>query len=134
MKRYRPGWIFFLLFLTMVIITISCRKSNLEGLLLGRWSRINVVNIDTPFVEDWEFQNSGTLIIHFAKPGPGDTINDQASYALTAYNKFDIQFPNKHPYEQLSGNWQVIRKKNGYLMIVLNHKGHGLTFREFQKQ
>ena len=107
---------------------------------MGRWSRINVENIDsTTFYEDWEFQNGGIFVIHYAPPGPGDTLNATGAWAIKSYSKFSIALPDDKTYYLYNGTWQIVRRKSKNMMIVfdmtqLPGPGGGLEFREFQRK
>lgn len=126
--------IVFLLLIAAGTILSGCSKSKTKSWLLGRWSRINVVdmtNISLP--EIWEFQSDGTFRLLDAISDSGDTLDEQGNYVMKSYSKFEISLSDTTKFDYLVGVWQIVKHKNDYLMIVYNHDGHGLTFREFKK-
>jgi hypothetical protein len=137
MKRIGTILILLVLFAAAGIIISGCSKSKLSSYLLGRWHRVNVIDIDSVFVEDWEFQAGGTLVIHHAPEGPGDSLNLVGTYAVVENDKFSINIPDDH-WILLNGVWEITRKKNGYMMAVIDLSqfdgaGGGLSFREFTR-
>jgi hypothetical protein len=137
MKRIVPIVILLVLFCTAGMVISGCSKSKLSSFIIGRWHRVNVINVDSVFVEDWDFQPGGTLVIHHAPEGAGDTLNLTGTYAVVSYNKFSINIPDDH-WILLNGVWQIARKKDGYMMAVIDLSqfdgaGGGLTFREFTR-
>jgi hypothetical protein len=139
MKRLLSIRFLCLLLLVAGIALGACSKKKARSWLLGRWNRINVVNVsNSSFVEDWEFYNDGTLVIHYGAPGPGDTVNLYGNFSILSYNRFTIHIPDKS-FDLLNGYWQITNKKNNNMMIVfdvnqVSGAGGGLTFREFQRR
>ena len=114
----------------------SCSKSKTLGKLNGKWKVIDVANVvDTAkaFYETWDFgENQVLTYSRKMKYNMSDSLVVlKGTYNINKYNKVTISDFNITGFSHLNGTWNIIRLKNGNMMMV-NDLG-GLYFREFTK-
>lgn len=149
MKKVFPSHI--ILFFALIILMLSSCKQPWERRIQGKWKRINVENVNSPYLEYWTFEeDGGPLFIHIDATPMSSEINDTTRYYINArFRKTMIHVENSIvPW--YNGDWEIIHLKKSTMMIVrnspmssadiqanagtnLNTKG-GLLFREFTKE
>jgi hypothetical protein len=141
MKSFKPVLTVVLLFVVAAVSILSaCSKDDTVSWIVGKWTRVNVVNMDSVNInynETWEFTEDGILRVSYVVTG-GWIFNYDGSYSVDSYKTFTIDVPDSHEFALLNGKWQIVRREDNYMMAIIDMTqfdgaGGGLTFREFRR-
>jgi len=123
----------FLAFISLTFLCFSgCRKHS-EDLLTGRWEKINVADIHSPVVVEWEFDNGVVTMFERPKESPGNfTKIDEGFYVLESTPLSTTLRLLNTSNELWNDNWDVSTLDNSLLILHLQVTG-GVMFKEFVK-
>jgi hypothetical protein len=122
--------------ITCILFSVSCKK-NTQSWLVGKWDRVNVVDMnDTLFYEKWEFASDGKLFIECSgSVNYIDSLNykGELTYVVDSRNKITVS------KDLFSDQWEIVLRKKDKLRIVHNYGENmdvqmGLDSREFVKE
>jgi hypothetical protein len=125
--------ILFTLSFIVLLLAFSCTKEN-EDLLRGTWERVNVENIEDPYLYEWVFDEGELIMYRRLKSDPAvATITDRGFYVLeTNPIRTTLQLVDTSN-SVWNEKWDVIRLNSEQLIIKLDIEG-GVLLREFTKK
>jgi len=116
----------FIGFVTLFIMLASCKKA-VENKLIGKWTVVNVNDINSSYTEQWEFTKEQKVYISVIG-SPTDTGQYITNVKL---GKKYVEIADCN-LESNNHKWRIMKltKKDMHLIIETDH---GLTFKEFVK-
>lgn len=108
----------------------SCTKDTINK-LQGEWKVIPVDDINTNYIETWEFTSDGQVIVKNSNPAYGNFTGKYEVVAGFLDTKLTIsEFPNQLNF--YNADWKIIDLKRNTLYIN-NDKDGGLYTKEFER-
>lgn len=114
-------------FIALIIVLFSCEIDR-EALILGRWTKIDLVSDSVPFIDTWAFDNTGDCFMIRETAGNQDTLIE-GKY-LIKNEVLTITGETNIPY--FMGDWDINSIDENHMSVIL--QAPGLEYFEFIKE
>lgn len=114
-------------FIALVVTLISCEIDR-QSLIIGRWTKIDIVNDTVPFIDAWAFDNTGDCYMIREVDGNQDTLIE-GKY-LVKNEVLTITGETNIPY--FMGDWDINSIDENHMTVVL--QAPGMEYFEFIKE
>jgi hypothetical protein len=119
-------------FILVLVVMVSCSKTNTEGKLVGTWKMIDLNDINnTTRLEKWEFTSDGLLYVtnyNYAVSDLGNVY--KLRYEVPSAKKLDI-YKEDTVNTNYCLKWEITKLNNDALVII--NDNHGILTKELEK-